>query len=98
MQSPRNFQQRNSGTLSDRAPAPASAGAAPLTPIQRAFLARRRDAALRPEKIRLSLAEAALVGILCMVQLGVGFYTEPWLEIVEGPLGKLAERLEKAAQ
>ena len=69
-----------------------------LWAFQRAFLARRRDAALRPEKIRLSLAEAALVGILCMVQLGVGFYTEPWLEIVEGPLGKLAERLEKAAQ
>jgi len=65
-----------------------------LWAFQRAFLARRRDAALRPEKIRLSLPEAVLVGTLCVVQLGVGFYPEPWLDIVDGALGKLASRVE----
>lgn len=61
-----------------------------LWAFQRAFLARRRDAALRPEKIRLSLPEAALVAALCAVQLGVGFYTEPWLAIVDSSLARLA--------
>lgn len=65
-----------------------------LWAFQRAFLARRRDAALRPEKIRLSLPEAVLVGTLCTVQLGVGFYTEPWLEIVDGSLASLAGLVE----
>jgi NADH-quinone oxidoreductase subunit M len=69
-----------------------------LWAFQRAFLARRRDAALRPEKIRLSLPEVALVGTLCLVQLGVGFYTEPWLEIVDDSLAKLAARLEQPAR
>jgi len=65
-----------------------------LWAFQRAFLAKRRDAALKPEKIRLSLPEAALVGALCSVQLGVGFYTEPWLEIVDDSLVKLANKIE----
>jgi NADH-quinone oxidoreductase subunit M len=65
-----------------------------LWAFQRAFLARRRDAALRPEKIRLSLPEATLVAALCVVQLGVGFYTEPWLEIADSSLVKLAARVE----
>jgi len=65
-----------------------------LWAFQRAFLARRRDTALRPEKIRLSLPEAVLVGTLCTVQLGVGFYTEPWLEIVDSSLTALAGRME----
>jgi len=69
-----------------------------LWAFQRAFLARRRDAALRPEKIRLSLPEVVLVGTLCMVQLGVGFYTEPWLEIVDSSLARLAGKLEKPAK
>ena len=69
-----------------------------LWAFQRAFLARRRDAALRPEKIRLSLPEAVLVGTLCTVQLGVGFYTEPWLEIVDGSLTELAGRVENPAK
>jgi len=65
-----------------------------LWAFQRAFLAKRQDAALRPEKFRLSLPEAVLVGALCSVQLGVGFYTEPWLEIVDGSLSKLANKIE----
>ena len=65
-----------------------------LWAFQRVFLAQRRDASLRPEKIRLSLSEAVLVGALCVVQLGVGFYTEPWLEIVDDSLSKLANKLD----
>jgi NADH-quinone oxidoreductase subunit M len=68
-----------------------------LWAFQRAFLARRRDARLRPEKIRLSLPEAALVASLCLVQLGVGFYTQPWLAVVDSSLAKLAGRLELPA-
>ena len=69
-----------------------------LWAFQRAFLAKRRDTVLRPEKIRLSLPEALLVGALCSVQLGVGFYTEPWLEIVDSSLSKLAAKLESRSQ
>lgn len=64
-----------------------------LWAFQRAFLTKRHDAAIRPERIRLSMPEAVLVGALCTVQLGVGFYTEPWLEIVDGSLTKLANTL-----
>jgi NADH-quinone oxidoreductase subunit M len=67
-----------------------------LWAFQRAFLANRRDTVLRSEQIRLSLPEAVLVGALCVVQLGVGFYTEPWLEIVDSSLTKLADRVENA--
>jgi NADH-quinone oxidoreductase subunit M len=69
-----------------------------LWAFQRAFLAKRRDAALRPEKIRLSLPEAVLVGALCSVQLGVGFYTEPWLRIIDGSLTKLAHKIDVRTQ
>ena len=65
-----------------------------LWAFQRVFLASRRDAALRPEKIRLSLPEIVLVGALCSVQIVVGFYTEPWLEIVDGSLVKLANKID----
>jgi NADH-quinone oxidoreductase subunit M len=65
-----------------------------LWAFQRAFLAKRRDNALHPEKIRLSTPEALLVGSLCAVQLAVGFYTEPWLEIVDGGLARLAQHIE----
>jgi NADH-quinone oxidoreductase subunit M len=68
-----------------------------LWAFQRAFLARRRDAALHPEKIRLSVPEAVLVAALCGVQLAVGFYTAPWLEIVDGSLATLARQVEGRA-
>jgi NADH-quinone oxidoreductase subunit M len=65
-----------------------------LWAFQRAFLAQRRDAILHPEKIRLSVAEAALVAALGAVQLGVGFHTQPWLDIIDGSLTHLAGRIE----
>jgi NADH-quinone oxidoreductase subunit M len=65
-----------------------------LWAFQRAFLAQRRDAILHPEKIRLSVAEAAFVAALGAVQLGVGFHTQPWLDIIDGSLTHLAGRIE----
>lgn len=68
-----------------------------LWAFQRVFLAQRRDTVLRPEKIRLSVSEAALAGAVCVVLLGVGFYTKPWMEIVDGSLADLARRFESPA-
>jgi len=64
-----------------------------LWAFQRAFLARRRERILAPETIRLSIPEVTLVGTLCAVMLGVGFYTKPWLEIVDATLVHLAQRV-----
>lgn len=68
-----------------------------LWAFQRAFLARRRDHALHPEKIRLSLPELTLTAAICAVLLGVGFYSRPWLEVVDTSLIQLALRLEHSA-
>jgi NADH-quinone oxidoreductase subunit M len=64
-----------------------------LWAFQRAFLAVRRDTRLRDRKIRLSLAEAVLAGTVCAVLLGVGFYSRPWLETVDGSLKHLSSQL-----
>lgn len=66
-----------------------------LWAFQRAFLARRRDSALHPEKIHLSVSELTLTGAICAVLLGVGFYSRPWLELVDGSLVHLAHRLDR---
>lgn len=63
-----------------------------LWAFQRAFLAQRRDSALHPDRIRLNMAELVLVGSVCTVLLTVGFYTQPWLELVDGSLTHLAGR------
>ena len=68
-----------------------------LWAFQRVFLAERRDNALHPEKIRLNLAEVLLAGIVCAVLLGVGFYSEPWLQIVDGSLTLLAQQFGSSA-
>ncbi len=68
-----------------------------LWAFQRAFLARRRDNALHPEKIRLSLPELTLTAAICAVLLGVGFYSRPWLELVDTSLTRLALHLEHSA-
>lgn len=65
-----------------------------LWAFQRAFLSQRRDNALHPEKIRLSLAEVALAAVVCAVLLGVGFYSKPWLKIIDGSLTNLSQRFE----
>lgn len=68
-----------------------------LWAFQRAFLARRRDNALHPEKIRLSVSELTLTAAICAVLMGVGFYTRPWLEIVDSSLIRLAQRFDSIA-
>lgn len=65
-----------------------------LWAFQRAFLAERKDAALHPKEFKLSLQELLLVGTLCSLLLGMGFYSEPWLKIVEASLSYLAEQYE----
>ncbi|MGZ8217248.1 complex I subunit 4 family protein [Methylomagnum sp.] len=65
-----------------------------LWAFQRTFLAQRRETVIRPVKTRVTLSEAALTGILCAVLLGVGFYSEPWLETVDKSVSLLAERFE----
>jgi NADH-quinone oxidoreductase subunit M len=65
-----------------------------LWAFQRTFLAQRRKTVLRPLKIRLTLPQAALNGIVCAVLLGVGFYSEPWLDIVDKSVSALAARFE----
>ncbi|NJD08558.1 MAG: NADH-quinone oxidoreductase subunit M [Methylococcaceae bacterium] len=64
-----------------------------LWAFQRAFLARRRDRNIHPESIRLSLTELTLTGTLCALMLGVGFYSKPWLEIVDATLSELARQI-----
>ncbi len=65
-----------------------------LRAFQQVFLAPRRETVIRPIKTRLSLPEALLTGTLCFVMIGVGFYSEPWLEMVGKSVGALAERFE----
>jgi len=66
-----------------------------LWAFQRAFLAQRKKALFKPQRTKLTVPEATLNGVVCAVLLGVGFYTEPWLKIVNESVGELAERLEE---
>lgn len=65
-----------------------------LRAFQQAFLAPRRETVIRPLKTRLGPAEALLTGSLCAVLVGVGFYSEPWLALVETSVGALAARFD----
>ncbi|HYE35283.1 NADH-quinone oxidoreductase subunit M [Methylocaldum sp.] len=66
-----------------------------LWAFQRAFLAQRKEAVLQPQKTRLTVPEATLNGVVCAVLLGVGFYTDPWLKIVNESVSELAQRFEE---
>lgn len=65
-----------------------------LWAFQRAFLTQRREKSLQPKKIKLDLPEALLAGAVCGVLVGVGFYTEPWLDMVNSSLTILSQRFE----
>jgi NADH-quinone oxidoreductase subunit M len=65
-----------------------------LWAFQRAFLAQRKTVLRRP-KTRLTVPEATLNGVVCAVLLGVGFYTEPWVQIVSESVDGLAQRFER---
>src|SRR5690606_11124736 len=65
-----------------------------LWAFQRAFLAQRKTA-LRLAKPRLAIPEATLNGLVCAVLLGVGFYTEPRIHIVNESVDGLTQRFER---
>jgi NADH-quinone oxidoreductase subunit M len=65
-----------------------------LWAFQRTFLAQRKAAMIRPLRMRVTLPEAALTGLICAVLLGVGFYSKPWLEKVDMSVSGLAARFE----
>jgi NADH-quinone oxidoreductase subunit M len=45
---------------------------------------------------RISGPELLVSGLVVAVLLGTGFYSEPWLELVETPLAQLATLFETA--
>jgi len=66
-----------------------------LWAFQRAFLTQRKKSALQRHKTRLTVPEATLNGVVCAVLFGVGFYTEPWVQIVNESVDELAQRFER---
>lgn len=63
-----------------------------LWAFQRAFLADRREQRLRPLTQALSRSETALALLVCGALIGVGFYTEPWENLVRVPVSAITER------
>jgi NADH-quinone oxidoreductase subunit M len=62
-----------------------------LWAFQRAFLA-PRSADLPATIAPASVMERAIAGVLILVLLGAGFYSEPWLRLVDAPLTQLSMR------
>lgn len=60
-----------------------------LWAFQRAFLAPRSESLSRVRIERISGPELLVSGLVVAVLLGTGFYTEPWLELIETPLAQL---------
>ena len=60
-----------------------------LWAFQRAFLAPEQSA--HPTYERVNGIEALIAGILVVVMLVAGFYTSPWLDLVETPIQALTE-------
>jgi NADH-quinone oxidoreductase subunit M len=61
-----------------------------LWAFQRAFLAPRASGTRPFQVIPVSRAEIFVVGALILVLLGAGFYSEPWLHLVDRPLYALS--------
>jgi len=62
-----------------------------LWAFQRAFLA-PRSADLQVFIAPATPMERAIAGILILVLLGAGFYSEPWLKLVDAPMASLSAR------
>lgn len=60
-----------------------------LLAFQRAFLARRTSGGAPRNLARPALLEHVVALMVIMILLGAGFYSEPWIELVEQPLQKL---------
>lgn len=69
-----------------------------LRAFQRVFLAPRKETVIRPIQTRTRLPEVLLTGTVCCVLVGVGFYSEPWLEMVEQSVGALASQFTALAE
>ena len=61
-----------------------------LWAFQRAFLAPRSEALPKIEIQRITLPELFVAGMVVSVLLGAGFYTEPWLQLIDTPLTNLS--------
>ncbi|MGI2325207.1 MULTISPECIES: complex I subunit 4 family protein [unclassified Methylococcus] len=62
-----------------------------LWAFQRVFLAHRRSHRPYPERPRPGWREHTLIALLCLVLLGVGFYTAPWVHLTRQSLFRLAQ-------
>lgn len=60
-----------------------------LWAFQRAFLAPRSSDLPKLAVQRITAPEALVAGMVVVVLLGAGFYTEPWLELIDTPLRNL---------
>ena len=61
-----------------------------LRAFQRAFLAPRKDGLPKLHVARITLPELLVAGMVVFVLLGAGFYTEPWIELIDTPLKNLS--------
>jgi NADH-quinone oxidoreductase subunit M len=61
-----------------------------LWSFQRAFLAPSRDERAQGVMQRMSAPELLVTGMVVLVLLGAGFYTDPWLELIDIPLQGLS--------
>lgn len=62
-----------------------------LWAFQRIFLAHRRSHRSYPEWSRSGWREHTLIAVLCLMLLGVGFYTAPWIHLAHQSLLRLAQ-------
>lgn len=62
-----------------------------LYAFQRIFLTRKRETSRRLLHNQPHLAETVLTALICLILLGVGFYVEPWLDLIEATTLQLAE-------
>ncbi|MCG6862218.1 MAG: NADH-quinone oxidoreductase subunit M [Chromatiaceae bacterium] len=62
-----------------------------LWAFQRAFLAPRSPES-QTKIAPATIMERAIAGILVVVLLGAGFYSEPWLKLVDAPMASLSAR------
>ncbi len=61
-----------------------------LWAFQRAFLAPRMDGLPKLQVERITMPELLVAGMVVFVLLVTGFYTEPWMELIDTPLKNLS--------
>lgn len=61
-----------------------------LYAFQKVFMTHRRETSLRVLLIQPNLPETLLSILLCLILLGVGFYVEPWMQLINTTSHELA--------